>query len=125
MSNNKRNRLVTQVLPDEDGLMVKDIIYGRLNLSRGMLRRMKRGGGVYLNGHRDYITRRVSTGDVIEVEFFDEKTSLSGEKMPLDIVYEDDFLIVVNKPPGVTVHPTGRSEERRVGKECRSRWSVA
>lgn len=87
--------------------MVKDIIYGRLNLSRGMLRRMKRGGGVYLNGHRDYITRRVSTGDVIEVEFFDEKTSLSGEKMPLDIVYEDDFLIVVNKPPGVTVHPTG------------------
>ena len=44
--------------------MVKDIIYGRLSLSRGMLRRMKQGG-VFLNGKRDFITRRVKAGDEI------------------------------------------------------------
>ncbi len=91
--------------------MVKEIIYGRLNLSRGMLRRMKQGGGVYLNGVRDYITRRVRTGDVIEVVFYDEPTALEPEKIALDIVYEDDFLIAVNKPAGIPVHPTGRYKD--------------
>lgn len=111
MSDSKRNRLVTRVLPHEDGLMVKEIIYGRLNLSRGMLRRMKQGGGVYLNGVRDFITRRVRTGDTIEVVFFDEPTALEPERIPLDIVYEDDFLIAVNKPAGIPVHPTGRYKD--------------
>lgn len=98
---------MTEVAPHEEGLMVKEIIYGRLNLSRGMLRRMKQGGGVFLNGKRDFITRRVRAGDVIEVVFYDEKTSLAGEKMPLQIVYEDEFLLAVNKPAGMPVHPTG------------------
>ena len=60
---------------------------------------------------------------------------LVPENIPLNIVYEDDALLVVNKPAGMVVHPghgnySGtlinalcRSEERRVGKECRSRWS--
>lgn len=87
--------------------MIKEIIYGRLNLSRGMLRRMKNGGGVFLNGRRDFITRRVCAGDVIEIVFNEEGTALVGEEMPLDIVYEDDFLLAVNKPPGIPVHPTG------------------
>ncbi|MGI6147745.1 MAG: RluA family pseudouridine synthase [Firmicutes bacterium] len=107
MSSSERNRLVTRVHPDEDGMMVKEIIYGRLNLSRGMLRRMKQGGGVFLNGKRDFITRRVRAGDVIEVVFFDEKTALVGESIPLHVVYEDDFLLAVDKPPGMPVHPTG------------------
>jgi RluA family pseudouridine synthase len=88
-------------------MMVKDIIYGRLSLSRGMLRRMKQGGGVFLNGKRDFITRRVKAGDEIEVVFFDEQTNLVGERIPLQVVYEDDFLMAVNKPPGMPVHPTG------------------
>ena len=97
MSSSERNRLATRDHPDEDGMMVKEIIYGRLNLSRGMLRRMKQGGGVFLNGKRDFITRRVRAGDVIEVVFFDEKTALVGESIPLHVVYEDDFLLAVDK----------------------------
>ena len=61
--------LTTVVRPEEDGLMVKDIIYGRLDLGRGLIRRMKRGGGVFLNGKRDYLTRRVKAGDEIRIVF--------------------------------------------------------
>lgn len=66
----QRNVLTTTVRDDEDGVMVKDIVYGRLDLSRGLLRRMKRGGGIYLNGQRDYLTRRVKPGDIIQIVFF-------------------------------------------------------
>ena len=75
-----------------------------------------------------------------------EELSIEPENIPLNIVYEDSDVIVVNKPQGLCVHPApgnesgtlvnglvyhcgdelsaiNRSEERRVGKECRSRWS--
>lgn len=106
MSDSK-HALTTTVKPEEDGLMVKDIVYGRLDLSRGLLRRMKRGGGIYLNGQRDFLTRRVNVGDRIDIVFYDENTTMEPENIPLDIVYEDDFVLVINKPAGMAVHPTG------------------
>lgn len=114
--------LTTKVLAQEEGLMVKDIVYGRLNLSRGLLRRMKRGGGVYLNGQRDYLTRRVKAGDAIQIVFFDEKTGMEPQDLPLDIVYEDDYLLVVNKPAGMAVHPTGSYQEGTLANAIAYYW---
>ena len=51
------------VLASEHGLMIKEIIYGSLGLSRGLLRRMKNGGKVCLNGKPAFITQRVKAGD--------------------------------------------------------------
>ena len=114
--------LETTVEADEDGMMVKDIVYGRLDLSRGLLRRMKRGGGVYLNGQRDYLTRRVKTGDVIQIEFFDEQTTMEPQNIPLTIVYEDDYLLVVNKDAGMAVHPTGAYQEGTLANALAYYW---
>lgn len=49
--------------------MVRDIVCGRLGLTRGLLRRMKKGGGIFLNGQRDYLSRRVRAGDQIQIVF--------------------------------------------------------
>ena len=67
---------------------------------------MKRGGGVYLNGKRDF-TRRVTTGDEIKVVFYDEDTTMEPQNISLDIVFEDEYLLAINKPAGMAVHPTG------------------
>ena len=98
--------LDVQVLPEEDGVMIKEIIYGRLALSRGLLRRMKSGGAVYLNGEKAYITQRVKMGDNISIEFADAPTNLEPEPLSLDIVYEDDSLLVINKAADMAVYPT-------------------
>lgn len=74
-----RHSLATTVRSNEEGLMVKDIIYGRLDLGRGgLIRRMKRGGGgVFLNGEKDYLTRRVRAGgDEIKIVFFTKRGGL-------------------------------------------------
>lgn len=94
------------VLADEAGLMIKEIIYGRLGLSRGLLKRMKSGGGVYLNGRLAYITERVQLGDRLRIEFADSKTNLEPQHLPLNIIYEDQALLVINKPPNMAVYPT-------------------
>ncbi|NMB00491.1 MAG: RluA family pseudouridine synthase [Firmicutes bacterium] len=115
--------LTTIVRDDEEGLMVKDIVYGRLNLSRGLLRRMKRGGGVYLNGNRDYLTRRVAAGDTIQIVFFDEETAMEPEAIPLNIIFEDEYLLVINKPAGMAVHPTGAYQEGTLANAIAYYWA--
>ncbi|HHU60680.1 MAG TPA: RluA family pseudouridine synthase [Natronincola sp.] len=114
--------LTTIVKEEEHGLMVKEIVYGRLDLSRGLLRRMKRGGGIYLNGKRDYLSRRVVAGDMIQIEFFDEETSMEPENIPLNIVYEDDYLLIVNKNAGMAVHPTGVYQEGTLANAIAHHW---
>lgn len=114
--------LTATVQDDEEGAMVKDIVYGRLDLSRGLLRRMKRGGGIYLNGQRDYLTRRVRSGDTIQIVFYDEKTTMEPEDIPLDIVYEDDYLLIVNKAAGMAVHPTGAYQEGTLANALAHYW---
>lgn len=116
--------LTTTVQVEEEGVMVKDIVYGRLDLSRGLLRRMKRGGGIYLNGQRDYLTRRVVAGDVIQIIFFDEKTKMEPENIPLNIVYEDDYLVIVNKEAGMPVHPTGAYQEGTLANALAHHWET-
>lgn len=116
--------LTTKVKPEEKGLMVKEIVYGRLNLSRGLLRRMKKGGGIYLNGERDYLTRRVNAGDTIQLVFFDEKTNMEPENIPLDIVFEDDYLLVINKPQGMAVHPTGAYQSGTLANAIAHHWTT-
>ncbi|HPT82609.1 MAG TPA: RluA family pseudouridine synthase [Limnochordia bacterium] len=114
--------LTTKVLEYEDGLMIRDILCGRLGVNRGLLRRMKKGGGVFLNGKRDYLTRRVQAGDEIQVVFFDEKTEMEPEALPLEIVFEDEYLLVVNKPPGMAAHPTGSYQHGTLANALAYYW---
>ena len=77
------------------------------NLSRTRLGRLIADGQVVLNGVlvRDPKTK-VAEGDVAEITVPDAAESHIGpEDIPLDVVFEDDDLIVVNKPAGMVVHP--------------------
>lgn len=98
--------LEVEVLAQEQGLMIKEIIFGRLGLTRGLMRRVYRGGQVTLNGRPAFITQRVQPGDRIRIAFGDEPTAISPQPIALDIVYEDESIIVVNKPANMAVHPT-------------------
>ncbi len=77
------------------------------SLSRSRLAKLITQGAVALNGHVVTDPRhRASEGDAIEVTIEEAVEShMTGEDIPLDILYEDDDLIVVNKPAGMVVHP--------------------
>jgi 23S rRNA pseudouridine1911/1915/1917 synthase len=71
------------------------------------------GGAVAVNGRpvlRSAV--RAALGDVIGVSLPDQRprTVMSAEAMPLDVLFEDDHLIAVNKPAGLVVHPTYRNQ---------------
>lgn len=77
------------------------------SFSRSFLQKLCLGGNVYVNGERQLKTGyRVKEGQKIEVHVpAPEVIDASPENIPLDIVYEDSDLLVVNKPKGMVVHP--------------------
>lgn len=100
--------LTYTVGPEEDNWILKSVLQKRLGLSRKLLSKLKlTEKGIMVNGQRQYISIRVGVGDQIEV-YMEEEVSedILPEPLPLDILYEDDHLLVVNKAPGIIVHPT-------------------
>ena len=65
-----------------------------------------------MNGKIEKSSYKLSENDVITVKDFpNEISDLNPEDIPLDIVYEDDDVIVINKPKGLVVHPGAGNEE--------------
>ena len=76
--------------------------------SRNYLQQLVNGGAVALNGRRaTRAAHRVKAGDAIAVELKPTPQSLAfrPEPMPLAVVHEDEHLLVIDKPPGLVVHP--------------------
>lgn len=82
-------------------------IAGRLpGLSRSRVAQLLEAGRIRLNGRVPRKSERPTAGDVIEVVLPPpEAPDIAPEAIPLDIVYEDSDLAVINKPAGLVVHP--------------------
>jgi 23S rRNA pseudouridine1911/1915/1917 synthase len=76
------------------------------NHSRAVLQRAIVSGHVILNGLNARCSRRLRVNDRIDVQLPDgDESRIKPEELPLEILYEDDALVVVNKAPGMVVHP--------------------
>lgn len=101
--------LTYTVPPEENGRMVKGILRGDLHLSYTLLKSLKwRENAILLNGQSVHVNAIVHTGDVVSVALSEraprEDLYCEHTARP-DIVYEDDDLLVLNKPAGVAMHP--------------------
>ena len=78
----------------------------RAELSRTQAATLIAQGHVLVDGRREKASYRPAGGEAVRVEIPKvEKRSISGEDIPISVVYEDDSLLVVDKPAGMVVHP--------------------
>lgn len=90
----------------------KFISCSETNLSRSAAVNLINNSGVTVNGKITDKKYKLAVGDVVVVEVPDPVPyEAKGENIPLDIVYEDEYLIVVNKPKGMVVHPAAGNYE--------------
>ena len=97
------------VPPEAEGRMVKGILRSELQLSYTLLKSLKwRENAILLNGRSVHVNVRVHAGDTVSVALEERAPRAplccAGAEAP-DIVYEDDDLLVLNKPAGVAMHP--------------------
>jgi 23S rRNA pseudouridine1911/1915/1917 synthase len=81
-------------------------------VSRGAIQRLIEHGDIRVNGLTVKPTHTPRAGEQVEVHWPEARPAeAQPEAMPLDIIYEDDALLVLNKPPGLVVHPAAGHEE--------------
>jgi 23S rRNA pseudouridine1911/1915/1917 synthase len=98
----------------EAGMAIKDFLHEQ-DISRTALTDIKfKGGNIFINGEDVNVRYRLKTGDRLKIVFPLEQPSegISPEDIPLSIVYEDSYVMVVNKPGGMNSipsreHPSG------------------
>lgn len=75
------------------------------DLTRSQIKKSIDDGLTLVNGAEVKSGKALKVGDIVEFEELEYDTNVEPEDIPIDIVYEDDQLAVINKPQGMTVHP--------------------
>jgi 23S rRNA pseudouridine1911/1915/1917 synthase len=106
-------RIVLDVAAEDDGERLDRWISSRVaDISRSYARNLVRAGNVYVNGEVAKPARRVHTGDRVEILLppVEAPPQLTPAYVPVPIVYEDEDIIVFDKPAGMVTHPAPRHE---------------
>lgn len=91
---------------EEIGRLDKVVSNLEQNISREAIQRMVKTGKILVNGKQEKASYKTTVGDVITLEEeIPKKIELKPQEMPLDIIYEDEDMLVINKEKGIVVHP--------------------
>lgn len=77
-----------------------------VDLTRSKIQSLIKSGNILVNGNPVKNSYKLEENDEIEINYIEENLDIEGEDIPLDIVYEDEDVIVVNKKSGMVVHPS-------------------
>lgn len=102
-----KNFSYTVTLDDEkEGLPLKDYLRKKMNLSSRLITKIKKNKGLLLNNQETPAWILPRSGDVISIKLPEEKSNFEAEDIPIDIAYEDEDILIINKQPFIVVHPT-------------------
>lgn len=99
----KLNLLVSS---EDKDLKVIDFLRERAEISSRLLRKLKKEKHIRVNGYVISLNALLRTGDEIEVIMPTEDNIFEPEDIPIDVIYENDYFIIINKQAFLVVHPT-------------------
>ena len=87
---------------------IKEILKEEFDISNRLLVKLKNSKQIYLNNLPVSVNHKVEIGDkiLVDLDFNEECENIIPTKIDLDILYEDDSLLIVNKPPYMPIHPS-------------------
>lgn len=87
---------------------VKEVLKAEFSMSDRLLLKLKKLDKIYLNGNVTSVNHPVLENNLIEcyLDYEEDNSNIVPTEMPLNIIYEDEAYIVVNKPAGIPVHPS-------------------
>ena len=87
---------------------IKEVLKAEFSMSDRLLLKLKRLDKIYLNGKNASVNQNISKNDLVEcyLDYDEDNSNIIPTEMPINIVYEDDAFLIVNKPAGIPVHPS-------------------
>lgn len=100
--------ILSYTVPDGADRKVYNILRRELKASAALVRRLKLSGAIFANGEPVYTDRMLSPGDVLtaDVSACEPECDIVPENGELHVLYEDEGMLVLNKPCGILVHPS-------------------
>ncbi|MBS4025254.1 MAG: RluA family pseudouridine synthase [Clostridia bacterium] len=104
----KGNKIFFTVSQAEEGMLLREFLLEIQQISRNGLCKLKNHGKILCNGEFTTVRKKLTAGDQVTLIYPQETISeyLKSEPVSLNIVFEDNDLLLVNKPAGICVHPT-------------------
>ncbi|HHY72447.1 MAG TPA: RluA family pseudouridine synthase [Bacillus bacterium] len=99
------------------GMLIREFLLKEKGISKRALADIKfQGGDIVLNGNHVTVRQSIQAGDCLVVQFPPEDRNLGiiAENIPLHIVYEDEYLLIINKPPYMASIPSREHQSRTV-----------
>ncbi len=87
------------------GTRIDKYLTDNTDYTRSKIQKMIENGNILVNNKQTKDSYKLKENDRITIEEYNEEIDIEPENIPLDIYYEDEDLIVVNKPSGMVVHP--------------------
>lgn len=112
------NRILTYSVTETDaGLPISKYLKQRGYSSRCLIELKKMPESVLVNGKWEHMNLCLKAGDTLTIRIQEEASSenIPPVELPLDIIYEDEDLLVVNKPAGMPIHPSMNNYENSLG----------
>lgn len=87
---------------------VRQVLKQEFSLSGRLILKLKNASMIFLNNKNTFLDKEITNNDIISVciDFEEDNSNIVATKMNLDILYEDDNFLILNKPAGIPVHPS-------------------
>ena len=101
-------KLIYKIKENDSYLNIKELLKAHFNISDRLLLKLKKNNKILVNNNVANINSKLSLKDQVEInlDFEEDNSNIVPIKMDLEIIYEDDAYLVVNKPAGVPIHPS-------------------
>ena len=94
-----------KILVNDDGIRIDKYLNDNTKFTRSKIQKLIDLGNILVNGKTIKNSYKVSKNDEIVINDYIEDTEIKGENIPINIIYEDDDVIIINKESGMVVHP--------------------
>jgi 23S rRNA pseudouridine1911/1915/1917 synthase len=118
-------RILTYIAQTGDeGETIKSILKRHFHMSTNLITSLKRDrDGITVNGAHRRVTYRLAEGDCLRITMYDSVSEhIVSAKMPLSIVYEDEDLLILNKPPHLPTHPSMGNYDNTLANGVMYHW---
>lgn len=101
-------KLTYTIQPNDNFFNVKELLKLKFQISDRLLVKLKKNIKIWLNSTPTFVNSRLKPFDIVEIliDFEEKSENIIPTQMDLNIIYEDEYYIVINKPSGIAIHPS-------------------
>lgn len=104
------------------GRTLDAFLRNQLNLSRTRIRILKKNNSIFINNNPVWVSYQLQGGEYLQLIFPRPDQNIQPESLPLSIIYEDNDLVVVDKPAGQVVHPVKEHQSGTLANALVEHW---